>query len=183
MNAQARVPGTAAVPGGVTLEVSAADFDAFFTLEYPRLVVLLTAVTGRRAVAEDLAQEALVRAHERWSRVARYDRPGAWVRRVGLNLAANARARSRSERRAFERVAGQRPPPEPAAPDPDRDGFWATVRRLPERQAAAVTLYYLEDRAVAEVAAVLGCAEGTAKAHLHKGRASLARLLDRPEHD
>lgn len=43
-------------------------------------------------------------------------------------------------------------------------------------------LYYLEDRAVSEVAAVLGCAEGTAKAHLHKGRASLARLLDRPEH-
>jgi len=49
---------------------------------------------------------------------------------------------------------------------------------LPRRQAAAVTLHYLEDRPVTEVANILGCAEGTAKAHLHKGRATLAKLLD-----
>lgn len=112
MNAQAQAPGSAAARHELTLEVAAADFDAFFTVEYPRLVVLLTAATGHRPVAEDLAQEALVRVHQRWSRVSRYDRPGAWVRRVALNLAANSRARSRSERRAFDRLAGQRPPPE-----------------------------------------------------------------------
>jgi RNA polymerase sigma-70 factor (ECF subfamily) len=55
------------------------------------------------------------------------------------------------------------------------------VRRLPARQAAAVALHYLEDRPVTEVASILGCAEGTAKAHLHKGRTNLAKLLDVPE--
>ena len=69
----------------------------------------------------------------------------------------------------------------PTAPPEPTDDFWALVRQLPPRQAAAVALHYLEDRPVTEVAAILGCAEGTAKAHLHKGRAALARLLEHPE--
>jgi RNA polymerase sigma-70 factor (ECF subfamily) len=106
------------------------------------------------------------------------------VRRVALNLASHHRSRRRSEQRAVDRLGRQRPPAEPYAyadgADPGGD-FWALVRQLPPRQAAAVALHHLEDRPVAEVAAILGCAEGTAKAHLHKGRAALARLLDLPE--
>lgn len=160
------------------IEVEVFGFDDFFRREYPRLVVLLTAVTGRRTVAEEIAQEAMLRAHQRWTRVSRYDLPSAWVRRVALNLASNHRARGRTEQRTVQQLAGQRPP---AEHDRHADEFWAVVRTLPRRQAAAVTLHYLEDRPVAEVAAILGCAEGTAKAHLHKGRAALARLLDVPE--
>ena len=72
-------------------------FDAFFAAEYPRVVAVLTAATGSPAVAEELAQEAMLRAHQRWSRVGGYDIPAAWVRRVALNLAHNTRARRRSE--------------------------------------------------------------------------------------
>lgn len=61
-------------------------------------------------------------------------------------------------------------------PDADRD-FWAAVRSLPRRQAAVIALHYYEDLPVADIAAVLGIAEGTVKAHLHKGRESLARRL------
>lgn len=151
------------------------DFDGFFRLEYPRVVALLVAISGNRQTAEDVAQEALLRAHERWSRIGTYDMPGAWVRRVAINLSGNVRSRHRSEEAAVTRL-GARPALEAA--EPEVEEFWAVVRRLPRRQAAAVTLYYLEDRSVAEVAAILGCADGTAKAHLHKGRAALARLLD-----
>lgn len=161
----------------------ASGYEAFFRLEYPRLVALLVAVTGSRPVAEELAQEALLRAHVRWDRIVRYDRPGAWVRRVALNLASHHRRRRRSERSAVDRLQRQHPV-EPYAYDDTGsrpDDFWALVRQLPPRQAAAIALYHLEDRPVAEVAAILGCAEGTAKAHLHKGRAALARLLDLPE--
>jgi RNA polymerase sigma-70 factor (ECF subfamily) len=162
----------------------AATFDDFFADEYAGLVALLTATTGARAVAEELAQEAMLRAHQRWPRISGYDQPGAWVRRVGLNLASNSWARRRTERRTVERLAGEPVRPATTAQDGlDGIDFWALVRRLPPRQAAAVTLYYLEDRPVAEVAAILGCAEGTAKAHLHKGRAGLALLLDEPEAD
>lgn len=161
----------------VEVELPVAGFDAFYARELPRLVTILTAVTGDRMVAEELAQEALLRAHQRWNRISRYDQPGAWVRRVALNLASQSRARRRSEHRAMARAI-ERGPAVIAEPT---DDFWALVRQLPPRQAAAVALHYLEDRPVTEVASILGCAEGTAKAHLHKGRATLARLLEHPE--
>ncbi len=44
-----------------------------------------------------------------------------------------------------------------------------------------MALFYLEDRPVAEIADILGCAVNTAKAHLYQGRATLARCLDREE--
>ncbi|MGI8937007.1 MAG: sigma-70 family RNA polymerase sigma factor [Iamia sp.] len=157
------------------------SFDEFFRAEYAGLVVLLTAMSGSRAAAEELAQEAMLRAHVRWERIARYDRPGAWVRRVALNLGRNRWARRRSERSALTRLAQERPPDDPYGATVPDDEFWSVVRALPRRQAAAVALHYLEDLPVSEVAEVLGCAEGTAKVHLHRGRAALARRLDRTQ--
>lgn len=172
-------PATAWAESVPTVELNLAGFDAFFTAEYPKLVALLTAISGHRTVAEDLAQEAMVRAHQRWDRISRYDIPAAWLRRVALNLATNNRARRQAEKRALARIAGERPTWEvELGIDDGGDEFWGIVRSLPQRQSAAVILYYLEDRPVAEVASILGCAEGTAKAHLHKGRTNLAKLLD-----
>jgi RNA polymerase sigma factor (sigma-70 family) len=62
----------------------------------------------------------------------------------------------------------------PAAADPE---LWLLVRRLPERQRWAVALHYVEDRSLADVAAVLGCSEGAVKTHLSRARATLARQL------
>ena len=166
---------------GRAADARTSGFEAFFRAEYPRLVALLVAVTGSRSVAEELAQEALLRAHVRWDRIVRYDRPGAWVRRVALNLASHHRRRRRTEQGVLDRLGRQRPAEPYSYADGVGDDFWALVRRLPARQAAAVALHHLEDRPVAEVAAILGCAEGTAKAHLHRGRAALARMLDLPE--
>jgi RNA polymerase sigma-70 factor (ECF subfamily) len=67
--------------------------------------------------------------------------------------------------------------------DPPDDEFWSAVRGLPARQAQAVALHYLEDRSVADIAAVLGCAEATVKVHLHRGRLALARTLGLTEGD
>lgn len=163
------------------LTLSNESFEQFFRREYARIVALVVAVSGDREAAEDVAQEALWRAHQRWARIAAYDKPGAWVRRVALNLASNARDRRRTERAALDRLGRRRPPVAPG--EPEVAEFWATVCRLPTRQAAAVALHYLEDRPVAEVAEILDCAEGTAKAHLHKGRANLARLLHDPRNE
>ncbi len=112
------------------VELDSFGFDAFFAREYPRLVTLLTAVTGSRPVAEEIGQEAMLRAHQRWARISRYDLPAAWLRRVALNLANQSWARRRTERRTVERLAGQRPA---TVPEPAGDDFWAIVRRLPNR--------------------------------------------------
>jgi RNA polymerase sigma-70 factor (ECF subfamily) len=59
----------------------------------------------------------------------------------------------------------------------ETEEFWARVRTLPKRQAQAIALFYLEDRPVAEIAVILGCAESTARKHLSRGRRSLQRVF------
>lgn len=154
------------------------DFTTFYRRELPRLVTLAAAIAGTTA-AEEIAQEALLRAHRSWRRISGFDKPGAWARRVTINLATSDRRRRRAETRAVARVAQRR---SLDAPPPEVDGFWQLVRELPPRQAAAVALHYLDDLSVAEMAEALGCAEGTAKAHLHKARRALAsRLTEEPD--
>lgn len=151
------------------------DFDAFARRERRPLVAFAWSLTGDRGVAEDLAQEALEAAWQRWADVGGYERPGAWARRVVANRAAGRGRRAGRERRAYGRWLGGRA--EVVEPDMPDGRFWAEVRKLPERQAHAVALFYLEDLPVADIAEVLGCAEGTVKAHLHRGRLRLAHAL------
>lgn len=155
-----------------------ADYGDFYRRELPAMVALAAAVTGSTIAAEDIAQDALVRAYRRWDRLASYDKPGAWVRRVTINLALSTRKRAATELKARLRLG-----PEPTlSPAPaDHDDLWAAVRQLPGQQRAAIALHYLEDRPVAEIADILDCAENTAKVHLHRGRQALAELLG-PEH-
>jgi RNA polymerase sigma-70 factor, ECF subfamily len=154
-------------------------FEDFYMREYFAVVGLAYALSGSRWVAEDLAQEAFIAAHRDWERVSRYDRPGAWVRRVVANLSVSAFRRRVAEAKALARIAsGQTPMPDLAAGDPE---FWAAIRALPRRQAQVVALRYLEDRSIAEIAEILDVTHGTVKRQLHDGRRSLARRLSSEE--
>ena len=159
---------------GTTTAV-ALDFDLFYRRELPAMVALAGAITGSNIVAEDLAQEALVRAYKQWETIGRYDKPGAWLRRVTINLALSNRKRLSAELRAKLRLSNA-----PTTPPPDRrfDDVWEAVAKLPGKQRAAVALHYLEDRSVADIANILDCSESTAKVHLHRGRNQLASLLE-----
>ena len=55
--------------------------------------------------------------------------------------------------------------------------MWRAIRSLPRRQAQVIALVYLEDRSLAQAAAILGCGEETAKTHLRRAKASLAKRL------
>jgi RNA polymerase sigma-70 factor, ECF subfamily len=151
-------------------------FEHFYLREYRGVVELAYALSGNRAGAEDIAQEAFLRAHRDWQRVGHYQHPGAWVRRVAANLATSAVRRRLIEARALARFWARQEPSLVELPASQAD-FWRAVRSLPRRQAQVVALHYLEDLSVVEVARVLGCAEGTVKAHLHTGRETLARRL------
>jgi RNA polymerase sigma-70 factor (ECF subfamily) len=155
------------------------DYAAFYRRELRSLVALAAAIGGADR-AEELAQEAMLRAHQEWDRISRYERPGAWVRRVTINLATSSRRRRRTEALALQRVGSRRTLD---VPPPEVEAFWSLVRTLPDRQRAAVALHYLDDLSVADIADAMGCAEGTAKAHLHKGRLALAAHLRAQELD
>jgi RNA polymerase sigma-70 factor (ECF subfamily) len=161
--------------GIVQVEDGRAEFGAVYAAEYRPLLRLAFALTGQWSTAEDLTQEAFLRLHQRWVTVAAYERPGAWLRRVLINLATSRARRLAVEARGLARLGRQRRD-EPAV-DPDHARFWAAVRQLPKRQAQAVALFYLEDRPTAEVADILGCAEGTVRALLHQGRQTLRQQM------
>ena len=154
----------------------AETFEDFYRKEYASVVGLAFALSGSRWIAEELAQEAFIAAHRSWARIAGYDQPGAWVRRVVTNLSTSAIRRRIVEAKALARLTlGERQrAPERAAGDVE---FWEAVRSLPRRQSQVVALYYLEDLSVSGVAEVLAMAPGTVKKHLHDGRRALARRL------
>jgi RNA polymerase sigma factor (sigma-70 family) len=153
------------------------SFDALFVDEYPRMVALAAAVSGSRLFAEDLAQEAMWRLDRNWRRVAGMDAPGAWVRRVTINLALSHRRRVATEIKAKLRLGGPEPTLPPALED--NEPVWAAVATLPGKQRAAIALHYLEDRPVDEIADILDISPSTARVHLHRGREALRdRLSD-----
>ncbi|MEU6065065.1 SigE family RNA polymerase sigma factor [Streptomyces sp. NPDC047082] len=151
------------------------EFDLFFTAAYPRLVGQLYALTGDWAEAQDVVQEAFVRAWDRRSSVLTGDRdPEAWIRTVAHRLAMS---RWRRARRWWELVRGEpapRPEPEPST---DHVALVAALRRLPEAQRTAIVLHHLCDLSVEQIAAEAGAAVGTIKARLSRGRTALAAHL------
>lgn len=159
------------------------SFEAFYRREYPTLVALAYALSGSRSHAEDIAQEAMIAAYKNWDHVTSLDLPRAWVRRVCVNVSSSLIRRRLVEGRALLRLRAR--PCEVQEIDDGDEAFWAEVRRLPRRQAQCLGLRYVFGCSLAEIAQVVGCAEGTVKVHLARGRARVAERLgddlDAPE--
>ena len=152
-------------------------FVAFFKQEYPAIERAVLMIVRDRGRAEEIAQDAFVQLFSRWSKVERYERPGAWVRRVAIRMAVRAAKRDRM-RAVIERA----PRTEERDPIVDID-LAAAIRLLPPCQQAALVLFYLEDLPVAEVAQILGRAEVTVRSTLHRARHRLAQVLREDEGD
>lgn len=154
-------------------------FEVFFSDHLGVLEAVAFGLTGRRALAEELAQEAMLAVYRDWDRVAALDEPGAFARRIVINKSVSAFRRLGSEARAMTRVAWRRAAePEPELGD---DALWAEVRRLPDRQREAVVLRYVADASTEEIARTLECAESTVRVLLHRGRTTLAEALSMEE--
>lgn len=155
------------------------SFEAFYARELRSLVGLAYVLSGSRAGAEDLAQEGFLAAYRQWDRIAGYDDPGAWVRRVVANRAVSGFRRSRAEAKALVRIrSSDHVVPEMPV---ESERIWHEVRRLPARQRQVIALRYLDRRPIAEIARILECSENTVKTHLLRGKHALAQRLDLPE--
>lgn len=157
-------------------EAGPGGFAGFLAGLYPDLVASLGVYASSRAVAEDIAQEALAAAWQHRGRVEALRDPRAWVYRVAIN-------RSRSLwRRALVELAYQARlrPAAGGTGDAVEDGMAvrAAVRRLPRRQREAVGLRYFADLSVEQTAEVMGCAAGTVKALTSQAMTSLRGQLD-----
>ena len=157
------------------------EFEELFDAEFPAVVRSVFVVCQDLGRAEDVAQEAFLELLRHWGRVSRYDRPGAWVRRVAIRKAVQVTKRE-ARRPRFERRAAETTVEADKQPAPfGDDGLWALVRSLPAQQRAVVALFYYEDLTVEDVAGVLGCSPSTVKVHLHRARQTLRTRVSRTE--
>lgn len=162
-------------------------FDELVLRYRDRVMRLVLSVLGPEGAndAEDVVQEAFLRAHDRLAGFRGESRFGSWLYRVAYNRALDhRRAAARRARRARESV--EDPAAAPAAPDAagqrlladERDrSVRAALARVPQPYRTALHSYYWLDLPVAEIAELLGVAPGTVKSYLHRGRARLARQL------
>jgi RNA polymerase sigma-70 factor (ECF subfamily) len=159
--------------GGPWSSSEPASLRDVFDASYRRLVVQLFGVTGSMDEAEDLVQEAFVRAAAAGRRFARVDNPEAWLRRTAINAHRSRWRKMRNGRRAQERIL---PPHDPVGLE-DHLEIIDALRALPEPQRHVIALHYLADLPVEEIADELGVPPGTVKSRLSRGREALASHL------
>lgn len=146
-------------------------FDRFYRVEFPQLAGALRLVTGDRAVAEELSQEALYRAYLAWGRVRVMDRPKAWLLTVAMNLA-------RRHRRLREPVLA-RPvaDSDPTAAGGQRVDLIRALIGLPIDQRAAVVVRHVLGYSTDEAAEILGRSPEATRALLHRAVRTLREEL------
>lgn len=153
----------------------ATEWADLYQREYPRLLRALTAMGGDADAAEDAAQEAFVKAHDRG--LQRIEKPGAWLLVVGTRELFRQRRRLRRERERWldapERGEGAGGPFDAAA---DRADLLAALRELPDRQRSMVVARFYYRLSYDEIAGHFGVRGGTVGATLHQALAKLRQL-------
>jgi RNA polymerase sigma-70 factor (ECF subfamily) len=165
---------------GVNVPTHDDEFEQFFLANYEAVLRVLVLTTGDRERATDATQEAFIRAYARWSKIRAYESPAGWVRRVALNASRDSYRSDRRRRRREESL-----PTIGQMPQADRyhgeSSAHELLQTLPDRQREVATLFYVDDRSVAEIAAILQVNEGTVKSHLSSARERLRAVVDRNE--
>lgn len=157
-------------------------FEEFAADRLGAVVRFAAVLAGERALAEDIVQEVLIRAHARWDRIGCLDRPEAYVRKMIVNEYLSWRRRSwRLVPSDALEADADRPGRDHAADHAERDALLTEVGRLPRRQKTVLVLRYYEALSDAEIAAVLGCTPGTVRGYASRALKALRiELSPRP---
>jgi len=153
------------------------DFETWYRALHPRLVAGVLLSTGRMDDAADVADEAMVRALERWEHVRTMASPDGWAFQVAFNLVRRRGRRRSLERTVLRRSAAGRS----TAVDGPAGEAWDAVRHLSPRQRQVVALRYIADLPEADIAEVLGISRGTVSSTLADAKGALRVALTDPE--
>jgi RNA polymerase sigma-70 factor (ECF subfamily) len=172
--------------GALVLAARSGDEQSFRVLvdRYrDRIFGLALRMAGSREAAEEIAQDAFVRAWQALPGFRGESRFSTWLYRIAFRRALDERAvtaRRRGRETAMDEAALER-----ADPRPTRTPDWGTrlrleraIAELPDAQRACITLFYASDQSIEDIARVLDAPTGTVKTHLHRARAALRERLE-----
>jgi RNA polymerase sigma-70 factor (sigma-E family) len=135
-------------------------------------------LTGTREVAEDLVQEAFLRAFDQLMALRKPEAFPGYLRTTILNAARGHFRRQRIERLSLRRIALlDRSAPTPPPDVGEREHLWRALQRLPYRQRAAIVLRYYEDLSERDAARALETSVPAIKALVSRGTKTLRAEL------
>lgn len=161
-----------------------ASYDREVLVHRPELVAAALRLTGSQAEAEDLVQEAVLRAWIFWHRFEPGTNGRAWMHRILVNTFINGYRKRRREREILSQVHAiedhARRAHEARSVTPGEslsDEVASALSSLPEDFRRVVVLVDLEDKSYRDAATILGCPIGTVMSRLHRARRAMQRTL------
>jgi RNA polymerase sigma factor (sigma-70 family) len=156
------------------------SFESFYAYYYPRLTKFLQVQARDVSVAEEIAQDAMLHAYDRWDDLLTYERPDSWVFKMAIKMLRGLEARARLQPRSSEdsdNELGIKTGTDENLSDLRLD-LAAALKTLPRRQAEVISLRFFSDLTLAETAKLLGLTESTARYCQRAGLAKLRQKLD-----
>jgi RNA polymerase sigma-70 factor (sigma-E family) len=127
-------------------------------------------------LAQDVVQASLLRAQERWARIAAMEAPAAYVKKMVTNEYLGWRRRRASREIAVSlQVLDDigRPSADTTSRYDERAAMLAKVARLPPKQRAAIVLHFYEGYSYDEIASTLSCRAGTVRGYVSRALSTL----------
>ncbi len=147
-------------------------FEDFIRENWEKAVRIAWRLTGEdQQIAEDVAQEAFLKAHKAFSGFRNESKISTWFYRTLVRQAANHR-RWRGVRLKWQGLLEAVSPNSTGALSADpflKKSIASALEQLSPKQRSVFVLTHLEGFTVPQAALVLGCATGTAKSHLYRG--------------
>jgi RNA polymerase sigma-70 factor (ECF subfamily) len=167
---------------GLVERAAAGDVEAFeelYRVNVGRVYALCLRMAGDQTLAEELAQEAFVRA---WQKLGSFRGASAfstWLHRVTVNVVLGHR-RSTARREARVRAVGDELPQNVAGPEAgtaESIDLERAISSLPDGARTVFVLHDVEGFRHQDVSRLMGIAVGTSKAQLHRARKLLRKAL------
>ncbi|MBQ3743845.1 MAG: RNA polymerase sigma factor [Bacteroidales bacterium] len=137
---------------------------------------LLALCNGDAALADDIAQDALVRAYVASGSFLGLSKFSTWLFRIAYNCDIDHHRKARLDEAPVEAALAV-----PADESTDAafryQQLYQALERLPGKEKAAIALFYFEDRSIKEIASILDMPQGTVKYHLSLGRTHLKQYI------
>lgn len=154
---------------------AAREFEAFFEAESRTLFRRLWLVTGNRADAEEIMQDAFLKMWERWDRIHEVGDPSGYLYRTAMNI---FRSRFRRAAMAAKRAVGVGSGIDELAAADERHVVRRALADLSPRQRAALVLTEMLGFTAEEAAHMLGVRASTVRALAFQGRAALKKAME-----